>query len=95
MIVNIQNQDGTIAYNINEISDESQRVEARVIINKVSTLEAIKEGLTLATITHRRNLEQICINNPEAMVVADNSDSSEDEIETVEEENSTEETPES
>ena len=91
MIVSISTNDGIIKYDINPIGDESVKTQAKVSVNKVSTIEVVKEALSIAGVAHRKNLEHLCATNPEALIAAH-----EEEVEEVETENSTEEeTPES
>ena len=51
MIITIKNDKGETAYDVNNIKDEAKQGEARVIVQKVGTLEAVSyTHLTLPTI---------------------------------------------
>ena len=41
MIITIKNEEGETSYDVNNIEDEGKQNEARVIIQKVGTLEVI------------------------------------------------------
>ena len=83
MIITIQNDEGVTSYDVNQIEDEQIKNNARITINKVSTLEVLLEALNFASSAHRGNLETLLKDTPEAVV--------ESEEETVDEETSSEE----
>tara|TARA_Y100000766_G_C18799746_1_gene552420 strand:+ start:751 stop:990 length:240 start_codon:yes stop_codon:yes gene_type:complete len=68
MIITIKNDKGETAYDVNNIKDEAKQGEARVIIQKVGTLEVITEALSFTTATHRANLEKLLGDSEEAIV---------------------------
>ena len=68
MIITIKNEEGEISYDVNNIKDEGKQGEARVIIQKVGTLEVITEALSFTTATHRVNLEKLLGDSEEAIV---------------------------
>jgi len=82
MIITITNDEGITSYDVNNITDEQAQANARVTINKVTTLEVVLEALSFASATHRGNLETLLKDSPEAMV--------ESEEETVDEDASSE-----
>jgi len=82
MIITITNDEGLTSYDVNNITDEQTQANARVTINKVTTLEVVLEALSFAGATHRGNLETLLKDSPEAMV--------ESEEETVDEDASSE-----
>ena len=82
MIITITNDEGITSYDVNNITDEQTKANARVTINKVTTLEVVLEALSFASATHRGNLETLLKDSPEAMV--------ESEEETVDEDASSE-----
>ena len=68
MIITINNDDGTTAYDVNNISDDSIKQESTVIVQKVGTLQVVIEALDFASRTHRANLEQLLKSRDEAIV---------------------------
>jgi len=82
MIITITNDEGLTSYDVNNITDEQTQANARVTINKVTTLEVVLEALSFTSATHRGNLETLLKDSPEAMV--------ESEEETVDEDASSE-----
>jgi hypothetical protein len=68
MIITINNDDGTTAYDVNNISDDSVKQESTVIVQKVGTLQVVIEALDFASRTHRANLEQLLKSRDEAIV---------------------------
>lgn len=83
MIINIQNDNGEVQYDVNKIADEDKKRGATVTISKVGSLETIIEALQFASSTHRSNLENLLKETPEAMVEIDEPV---DDAETIEEE---------
>jgi hypothetical protein len=68
MIITINNDDGTTAYDVNNISDDAVKQEATVIVQKVGNLQVIIEALDFASRTHRANLEELLKDRDEAIV---------------------------
>ena len=68
MIITINNDDGTTAYDVNNISDDAVKQEATVIVQKVGNLQVIIEALDFASRTHRANLEELLKDREEAIV---------------------------
>ena len=68
MIITIKNDKGETTYDVNNIKDEAKQGEARVIVQKVGTLEVIIEALSFTTATHRVNLEKLLGDSEEAIV---------------------------
>ena len=68
MIITINNDDGTTAYDVNKISDDVVKQESTVIVQKVGTLQVVIEALDFASRTHRANLEQLLKSRDEAIV---------------------------
>ena len=68
MIITINNDDGTTAYDVNNISDDKTKQEATVIVQKVGNLQVIIEALDFASRTHRANLEELLKDRDEAIV---------------------------
>jgi|TARA_B100001059_G_scaffold209948_1_gene223272 hypothetical protein len=68
MIITINNDDGTTAYDVNNISDDKTKQEATVIVQKVGNLQVIIEALDFASRTHRANLEELLKDRDEAVV---------------------------
>ena len=68
MIITINNDDGTTAYDVNNISDDSVKQESTVIVQKVGTLQVVIEALDFASRTHRANLEELLKDREEAIV---------------------------
>jgi hypothetical protein len=81
MIITINNDDGTTAYDVNNISDDAVKQEATVIVQKVGNLQVIIEALDFASRTHRANLEELLKARDEAIVEPE-EDSEEDTKET-------------
>tara|TARA_B000000475_G_C15883071_1_gene401320 strand:- start:540 stop:836 length:297 start_codon:yes stop_codon:yes gene_type:complete len=68
MIITINNDDGTTAFDVNNISDDKVKQEATVIVQKVGNLQVIIEALDFASRTHRANLEELLKDRDEAIV---------------------------
>jgi hypothetical protein len=68
MIITINNDDGTTAYDVNSITDDNVKQEATVVIQKVGNLQIIIEALDFASRTHRANLEGLLKDRDEAIV---------------------------
>ena len=68
MIVTINNESGTTAYDVSKVSDENIRSQATVMINKVGQLEVLLEALNFTSSTHRANLEALLKDCPESLV---------------------------
>ena len=68
MIITINNDDGTTAYDVNNITDDNVKQEATVVIQKVGNLQIIIEALDFASRTHRANLEGLLKDRDEAIV---------------------------
>ena len=68
MIITKKHDKGETAYDVNNIKDEAKQGEARVIVQKVGTLEVIIEALSFTTATHRANLEKLLGDSEEAIV---------------------------
>ena len=68
MIITINNDDGSTAFDVNNISDDSIKQEATVIVQKVGNLQVIIEALDFASRTHRANLEGLLKDRDEAIV---------------------------
>jgi len=68
MLITINNDDGTINYDVNNISDNAVKQEATVIVQKVGNLQVIIEALDFASRTHRANLEELLKGRDEAIV---------------------------
>jgi hypothetical protein len=71
MIITINNDDGSTAFDVNNISDDSIKQEATVIVQKVGNLQVIIEALDYASRTHRANLEELLKDREEAIVETD------------------------
>tara|TARA_R110001606_G_scaffold28822_3_gene90720 strand:+ start:101 stop:397 length:297 start_codon:yes stop_codon:yes gene_type:complete len=71
MIITINNDDGSTAFDVNNISDDSIKQEATVIVQKVGNLQVIIEALDFASRTHRANLEELLKDREEAIVETD------------------------
>ena len=71
MIITINNDDGSTAFDVNNISDDSIKQEATVIVQKVGNLQIIIEALDFASRTHRANLEELLKDREEAIVETD------------------------
>jgi hypothetical protein len=97
MIITINNDDGSTTFDVNNISDDSIKQEATVIVQKVGNLQVIIEALDFASRTHRANLEELLKDREEAIVetaparnekgqfVGDDPDTIEDESKVVKE----------
>jgi len=68
MIVKIETTDGVSEYDTNAIKNKDSRVQAEVLVRKVSTLEIQREALQIANVVHRKNLEDICKACPESLM---------------------------
>ena len=68
MLITINNDDGTINYDVNNISDNAVKQEATVIVQKVGNLQVVIEALDFASRTHRANLEELLKSRDEAIV---------------------------
>ena len=68
MIITINNDDGTTAFDVNNISDDKVKQEATVIVQKVGNLQVIIEALDFASRTHRANLEELLKGREESIV---------------------------
>ena len=68
MIITIKNDAGETSYDVNNIEDVTKQSEARVIIQKVGTLEVMTEALSFTIATHRANLEKLLADSEEAIV---------------------------
>jgi hypothetical protein len=71
MIITINNDDGNTSFDVNNISDDSIKQEATVIVQKVGNLQVIIEALDFASRTHRANLEELLKDRDEAIVETD------------------------
>ena len=74
MIITIKNEEGEISYDVNNIKDEGKQGEARVIIQKVGTLEVITEALSFTIATHRANLEKLLSHSEEAKIIPEEAE---------------------
>ena len=74
MIITIKNEEGETSYDVNNIEDEGKQNEARVIIQKVGTLEVITEALSFTTATHRANLEKLLGDSEEAKIIPEEAE---------------------
>ena len=74
MIITIKNEEGEISYDVNNIKDEVKQGEARVIIQKVGTLEVITEALSFTIATHRANLEKLLSDSEEAKIIPEEAE---------------------
>ena len=68
MIITITNEDVVTNFNVNNISDDTVKQEATVIVQKVGNLQIIIEALDFASRTHRGNLEDLLKSRDEAIV---------------------------
>ena len=68
MIIAINNDDGNTSFDVNNISDDTVKQEATVIVQKVGNLQVIIEALDFASRTHRANLEELLKDRDEAIV---------------------------
>ena len=85
MIITINNDDGSTAFDVNNISDDSIKQEATVIVQKVGNLQIIIEALDFASRTHRANLEELLKDREEAIVETDEPETIKDESKVVKE----------
>ena len=85
MIITINNDDGSTAFDVNTISDDSIKQEATVIVQKVGNLQIIIEALDFASRTHRANLEKLLKDREEAIVETDEPETIKDESKVVKE----------
>ena len=85
MIITINNDDGSTAFDVNNISDDSIKQEATVIVQKVGNLQVIIEALDFASRTHRANLEELLKDREEAIVETDEPETIKDESKVVKE----------
>ena len=74
MIITIKNDKGETTYDVNNIKDEAKQGEARVIVQKVGTLEVITEALSFTTATHRANLEKLLGDSEEAKIIPEEAE---------------------
>ena len=86
MIITINNDDGNTSFDVNNISDDTVKQEATVIVQKVGNLQVVIEALDFASRTHRANLEELLKSRDEAIV-----DTPEPQAEETQEEESTNE----
>ncbi len=70
MIITITNEDVVTNFDVNNISDDTVKQEATVIVQKVGNLQIIIEALDFASRTHRGNLEELLKSRDEAVVEA-------------------------
>jgi len=68
MIITITNEDVVTNFDVNNISDDTVKQEATVIVQKVGNLQIIIEALDFASRTHRGNLEDLLKSREEAIV---------------------------
>jgi len=68
MIITINNDDGNKSFDVNNISNDTIKQEATVIVQKVGNLQVIIEALDFASRTHRANLEELLKDREEAIV---------------------------
>jgi|TARA_B100000085_G_scaffold15452_1_gene13331 hypothetical protein len=72
MLVKVTTKDGVISeHDTNAIKNKESRVQAEVLVRKVSTLEILREALQIANVVHRKNLEDIVAEAPESLVTPD------------------------
>ena len=71
MIITITNEDVVTNFDVNNISDDTVKQEATVIVQKVGNLQIIIEALDFASRTHRGNLEELLKGREEAIVESD------------------------
>ena len=50
MIVKIETSEGTLEHDTNAIKNKDSRVQAEVLVRKVSTLEILREALQIANV---------------------------------------------
>ena len=70
MIITINNDDGTTNFDVNNITDDTVKKEATVVVQKVGNLQIIIEALDFASRTHRANLEELLKGRDESIVKA-------------------------
>ena len=70
MIITITNEDVVTNFDVNNISDDTVKQEATVIVQKVGNLQIIIEALDFASRAHRGNLEDLLKSRDEAIVEA-------------------------
>ena len=68
MIITITNEDVVTNFDVNNISDDTVKQEATVIVQKVGNLQIIIEALDFASRAHRGNLEDLLKSRDEAIV---------------------------
>ena len=69
MIITITKDDGTVtSWDTNNITDDSVKINANVIIRKVEILGVVAEGLQYSSDTYRNNLTMLLQNRDEAIV---------------------------
>lgn len=68
MIITITNEDVVTNFDVNNITDDTVKQEATVIVQKVGNLQIIIEALDFASRTHRANLEELLKGRDEAIV---------------------------
>ena len=68
MIITITNEDVVTNFDVNNISDDTVKQEATVIVQKVGNLQIIIEALDFASRAHRGNLEDLLKSREEAIV---------------------------
>tara|TARA_R100001463_G_scaffold5308_1_gene18421 strand:+ start:821 stop:1141 length:321 start_codon:yes stop_codon:yes gene_type:complete len=69
MIITITKDDGTVtSWDTNNITDDSVKMDANVIIRKVEILGVVAEGLQYSSDTYRNNLTMLLQNRDEAIV---------------------------
>ena len=68
MIITINNDDVNTSFDVKNISDDTIKQEATVIVQKVGNLQVIIEALDFASRTHRANLEELLKDRDEAIV---------------------------
>lgn len=74
MIVKIQTQDGVAEYDVSKIDNNDSKIQAEVLVRKVSTIETLREALQIANVVHRKSLEDVVIKAPESKVQTENSE---------------------
>ena len=68
MNIKIQTDKGIIEYDVSKIKDDKKKSSATVTVQKVGQLEVMIEALSFASSTHRKNLEALMKDCPEALV---------------------------
>ena len=79
MIINFRNEDDNISYDVSKIEDNQKKAEATIMVNKVGNIEIILEALNFASVTHRKNLEALLQDTPEAIVESEDDINDNDE----------------